>query len=45
MRLMTVKWCQKGRAEILVRRIAATQWMVVKILIDVVEGGMELGEN
>ena len=27
------KWCQKGRAEILVRRIAATKLMVVTIVI------------
>ncbi len=43
MRLMTVQWRQKGRAEILVRRIAATKRMVVTILIDEVKGGVELG--
>jgi hypothetical protein len=43
--LMTVKWRQKGRAEILVRRIGATKRMVAKILIDVAKGCLELGEN
>jgi hypothetical protein len=42
---MTVTWRQKGRGEILVRRIVATKRMVGMILIDVVKGGVELGET
>ena len=43
MRLMTGKWHQIGRADIIVRRGAAT-WMMVMILIDVVEGDIAIGK-